>query len=160
LFPESKVNTLDINEQPQYLAMKTAFFNLIWDEVTFPTFKKLERPIPYTADIEAIFESTDSINRYWEYKSILERAILKITKNVPILKRPKFELNLISLGLKASKWRLEQEKLSKQQATQASIDKFNKFATYKVNDYAEKYKSNYQKNQELLKLFNEGKSIF
>jgi hypothetical protein len=29
LFPESKVNTLDINEQPQYLAMKTAFFNLI-----------------------------------------------------------------------------------------------------------------------------------
>jgi hypothetical protein len=160
LFPESKVNTLDINEQPQYLAMKTAFFNLIWDEVTFPTFKRLERPIPYTADIEAIFESTDSINRYWEYKSILERAILKITKNVPILKRPKFELNLISLGLKASKWRLEQEKLSKQQATQASIDKFNKFATYKVNDYADKYKSNYQKNQELLKLFNEGKSIF
>jgi len=29
LFPETKVNTLDINEQPQYLAMKAAFFNLI-----------------------------------------------------------------------------------------------------------------------------------
>jgi hypothetical protein len=29
LFPESKLLNLDINEQPQYLAMKVAFFNLL-----------------------------------------------------------------------------------------------------------------------------------
>jgi hypothetical protein len=64
LFPESKLLSLDINEQPQYLAMKVAFFNLLWDEVFFPVFNRLGKPIPYTSNLEEIFESTDSIDRY------------------------------------------------------------------------------------------------
>jgi hypothetical protein len=145
LFPEAKLSNLDINEQPQYLAMKVAFFNLLWDEVFFPVFNRLGKPIPYASNLEEIFEATDSIDRYWEFKSILQRALLKLTKDVPILKKPKFSLNLISIALKANKWRLELEKKEKKDSIQSSIDKFNKFASLKAKSgYASRYKQNYQ----------------
>jgi hypothetical protein len=71
--------------------------------------KRLERPIPYEADLDSIFESTESMDRYHEVKSILDRAIGKLEDKSIIVKKPKFTMNLVSLALKASKWRREQE---------------------------------------------------
>jgi hypothetical protein len=107
LFPDT--NVLEENDAPQYMAMQVAFFNILWDEVFFPLMKRLERPIPYEADLDSIFESTDSMDRYHEVKSILDRAIGKLENKSPIVKKPKFTMNLVSLALKASKWRREQE---------------------------------------------------
>jgi hypothetical protein len=49
------------------------------------------------------------MDRYHEVKSILDRAIGKLENKSPIVKKPKFTMNLVSLALKASKWRREQE---------------------------------------------------
>jgi hypothetical protein len=103
LFPDDKAEAMSYDDKMQYNAMQVAFYNLLWDEVFFPLFKRLEQPIPYIATLEQIFESTDSMDRYWEAKSILERAELKVAKEVQPLKKPKFSMNLISLALKASK---------------------------------------------------------
>jgi hypothetical protein len=107
LFPDTVV--LEENDAPQYMAMQVAFFNILWDEVFFPLMKRLERPIPYEADLDSIFESTESMDRYHEVKSILDRAIGKLEDKSVIVKKPKFTMNLVSLALKASKWRREQE---------------------------------------------------
>jgi hypothetical protein len=101
LFPDTVV--LQENDAPQYMAMQVAFFNILWDEVFFPLMKRLERPIPYEADLDSIFESTESMDRYHEVKSILDRAIGKLENKSPIVKKPKFTMNLVSLALKASK---------------------------------------------------------
>jgi hypothetical protein len=92
--------------------MTVAFFNALWDEVFFPIFKRLERPIPYNVDLDTVFEYTDSMDRYHELKSILDRAISKVQENQVIVKKPKFTMNLISLALDSSKWRkkLEEKK--------------------------------------------------
>lgn len=100
---------LTYNEKIQYLAMRATFFNLLWDEVFFPRFKELERPLPYNNTLEDSFEFTDSLDRYLELKSILLRAKTKVSSDVPIIKKPKFTMNLISLALKASKWRKDLE---------------------------------------------------
>jgi hypothetical protein len=71
--------------------------------VFFPIFQKLERPIPYNVDLETVFEYSESMDRYHEMKSILDRAISKVQDNQVVPKKPKFSMNLISLALEASK---------------------------------------------------------
>jgi hypothetical protein len=62
----------------------------------------LDQPIPYLASLEEAFEATDSMDRYWETKAILERAEQKVSKNDVVIKKPKFTMNLVSLALKAN----------------------------------------------------------
>jgi hypothetical protein len=69
----------------------------------------LDQPIPYLASLEEAFEATDSMDRYWETKAILERAEQKVSKNDVVIKKPKFTMNLVSLALKANSWRKELE---------------------------------------------------
>jgi hypothetical protein len=77
--------------------------------VTYPLLRRLDRPVPYLATLEESFEYTESLDRYWETKSILDRAIQKLTDDVPVPKKPKFTMNLISMALKAESWRKELE---------------------------------------------------
>jgi len=97
------------NEEMAFNAMKVSFYQLIWDEVFFPLFNRLSRPIPYKASLEEIFETTESIDRYWEVKSILARADDKISKKIKIEKKPKFTMNLVTSALKAMSWKKELE---------------------------------------------------
>jgi hypothetical protein len=117
LFPEETLNKIKGTQVEKYNlknrhdSMTTAFFqSVLWDEVFFPLFQRLERPIPYTADLDSIFEFTSSMDRYHEVKSILDRAIGKVEKKEVIVKKPKFTMNLISLALQSTKWREEMEK--------------------------------------------------
>jgi len=110
LFPDNKI--IQGVDATRYQAMQVTFFNILWDEVFFPLFKRLERPIPYQADLDSIFESTDSMDRYHELKSILDRAQNKVLEIDQVIKKPKFSMNLISLALKASKWRREQQAIN------------------------------------------------
>jgi hypothetical protein len=52
--------------------------------------------------LEEAFEATDSMDRYWETKAILERAEQKVSKNDLVVKKPKFTMNLVTLALKAN----------------------------------------------------------
>jgi len=112
LFPDSVADSLSINEKTQYVGLQVAFYNMLWDEVFFPLFKRLERPIPYTTSLEETFEFTESLDRYWETKAILSRAQQKLSDNVPVPKKPKFTMNLISMALKAANWRRQQEAIN------------------------------------------------
>jgi hypothetical protein len=111
-----------VDERNAYTAMQVTFYNILWDEVFFPLFKRLERPIPYQADLATIFESTESMDRYNELKSILVRAESKLAGDPPVVKNPKFSMNLISLALKAQKWR-------KMEEAKSDRNKYNKYNT-------------------------------
>jgi hypothetical protein len=132
LFPESVLNSINATPVEKYNlknrhdSMTVAFFqSVLWDEVFFPLFKRLERPIPYSADINEIFEWTESMDRYHELKSILDRAIGKVEEKVIIVKKPKFTMNLISLALQSTKWKeeLDRKAQAKKASTQGSTKK-------------------------------------
>jgi len=109
LYPDQPVYKLEEKDRPRYTALQAAFLQLFWDEVTYPLLRRLDRPVPYLATLEESFEYTESLDRYWETKSILDRAIQKLTDDVPVPKKPKFTMNLISMALKAESWRKELE---------------------------------------------------
>lgn len=144
LFPsddkgESLISNLTFNEKIQFRAMTVAFYNIIWDEVFFPLFKRLERPIPYNVTLDEIFETTESMDRFNELKMILDRADQKISKNVPILKKPKFSMKLVTLALKANKWKMQQEAINNRNRYMPGSTKFSFENTYMKPDMKREY---------------------
>jgi len=87
-----------------FQTMKVCFINILDQEIFLPIFKRLDRSKPEQVDVSTLVEYTESLDRYWELINIFLRATAKLNEDKPIIKRPKFSMNMITMALKASKW--------------------------------------------------------
>jgi hypothetical protein len=99
---ESALNKLTPQDTMPFHTMKACMLNILQNEIFLPVLNNLDRSTPREVDLDKLFEYTESLDRYFEILSILDRALLKIDGTSQVPPRPKFSMNLISLALKAN----------------------------------------------------------